>query len=394
MITTPNSERIHIVIFGKTNAGKSTLINAITEQKVSLVSEKKGTTTDAVSKAMEIPNLGAVLFIDTAGIDDASELGKERVAITERTLKKADFAILVVDSEQIDDEREYLSSLQKFDTPFLIVKNVKDSGEKTAYKVSCTDLGEIVSVNLKSKKDVYMLKDKLAQTIQVEKQMPLTAGLVKKDDVVILVMPQDISAPKGRLILPQVMAIRDVMEQNATAICVKTTELGGILNMLKTPPNLIITDSKEFDFVREFAKDIPLTSFSILLANEKGDLKEFVKGVKAIESLRENDKVLIMEACTHHTQKGDIARERIPLALQKKLGFNLDFEFFAGAQIPEKISDYKLIIHCGGCMINRKNMLSRIRMVKEKNIPITNFGVVFAYLGGILEKATEIVLEK
>lgn len=387
MLNTPNGDRIHIGIFGRTNVGKSTLINALVGSDISVVSSVKGTTTDAVSKAMELIGLGPVLFFDTAGFDDNTILGEERKKATKKVVDKTDFAIIVVASNVADfeSEKEFIKELKIKKIDYIVVCNEFENNENT------TDLkatfGEVLYVNPKKTDDVNKLKEYLINALKDKQDLPLVAHLVKENDLVILVMPQDSEAPKGRLILPQVQTIRELLDVGAYPLSVKTSGLINCLEKLKEPPKLAITDSQAFKEVNNIINGrFPLTSFSILMSKKKGDIDTFILGAKAVNSLNEGDTVLIMEGCTHNQKDGDIARVKIPNLLQKYLGKKINFEFTAGGTIPTDFSKYKLVIHCGGCMLNRKSMLTKIEYCKNQNVPITNFGVILAFLNGILDK--------
>ncbi len=383
---TPRSERLHIGFFGKTNSGKSSLINALAGQEIALVSPVHGTTTDPVYKAMELLPIGPVVLIDSAGLDDKSILGSLRVAKTKELLAKTDIAVLVVASTAANwqEEEKYLKEFSAYSIPVITVIN--DFGENNLPQ---PPVGlEPITLNALEKEGIDRLKTKLIELSQAEiKEKTIAENLVKPDDLVLLVMPQDIQTPKGRLILPQIQTIRALLDSHCTVIISQTDELAKTLKLLKNPPNLVITDSQAFQEVYQVIGDtIPLTSFSLLMACLKGDVEEFVEGAQAIASLKPHDRVLIAEACTHHALKNDIAREKIPMLLEKKVGGKLEFTNWNGHNFPDDIQSYKLIIHCGACMINSKNMLYRQGLAKTHNVPITNFGVCLAYLSGILNK--------
>lgn len=390
------SLRLHIGIFGKTNTGKSSLLNKITSQDVSIVSEQKGTTTDVVEKSMELFPIGPVNFLDTAGLDDTTELGKKRIEKTLSTINRCDTAILVLDFNGISDtEKDLISKFKEFSIPYFIIINKTDekqiSEEKLKKIKSFTDnileTSALYDEELIEKFNSCLLKILPEDFVNSPK---ILSDLVNPKDVVILVTPIDKEAPKGRLILPQVQTLRECLDESCITIVVKESELKEAIKNLKVKPKLVITDSQAFKTVDEIVpKDIPLTSFSILFARLKGDLKAFINGINAIKNLKENDKVLILESCTHHNIEDDIARVKIPKLLQNKLGFNLDFEYFTGHNFPE-IDNYKLILHCGACMTNRREILSRILIANKKGIPITNYGLVISYCVGILDRATEV----
>lgn len=356
---TLKSMRLHIAIFGRTNAGKSTLLNRIAGQDVSIVSEIPGTTTDVVEKSMELLPIGPVTFLDTAGLDDVSELGEKRVEKTLKVLNRTDVAVIVAD-EVGEHETELIERLEKLKIPYFIF-NRED--------------------------EVSKFKEMLVRVLGDVDSPKIIGDLVPAGSTVILVIPIDKEAPKGRIILPQVQTIRDLLDNECITIAVKETDLQAALDNLKTPPALVVTDSQAFSQVSKIVpENIPLTSFSILFARLKGDLDEFVKGAQAIESLQDADKVLILESCTHHAIEDDIGRVKIPKWLRQKTGKDLKIENYAGHDMPE-VAGYSLIIHCGACMTNRREVLSRILIANDKNIPITNYGVVIAYCLGILPRA-------
>ncbi len=390
------SLRLHIGIFGKTNTGKSSLLNKITSQDVSIVSEQKGTTTDVVEKSMELFPIGPVNFLDTAGLDDTTVLGEKRIEKTLASINRCDVAVLVLDFNGISNiEKDLIEKFKEFSIPYFIIINKADEKQ-----ISTESLDEIKTFtdNIFETSALYDndLIDKFNSSLL--KILPddfvnapkILSDLVNPKDVVILVTPIDKEAPKGRLILPQVQTLRECLDESCITLVVKESELKDVIDTLKIKPKLVITDSQAFKTVDEIVpKDIPLTSFSILFARLKGDLKAFVNGISAIKNLKENDKVLILESCTHHNIEDDIARVKIPKLLQNKLGFNLDFEYFTGHNFPE-IDKYKLILHCGACMTNRREILSRILIANKKGIPITNYGLVISYCVGILDRAIEV----
>ena len=392
---TQNAERIHISFFGNRNAGKSSLVNAITNQQLSIVSDVKGTTTDPVMKAMEILPLGPVMIIDTPGLDDEGELGSLRVKKAISILNKTDIAILVIDVLDKNKNDENINILiNEFNNrniKYIVVYN------------KCDLLSKEQLVGLKNDNELYVSATKninieklktMISNINVsnENQLSLVGDFVKKEDIVILVMPQDGSAPKGRIILPQVQMIRDLLDNNVITICVQPNELDAILKTLNKKPALVITDSQVFKEINDLVpEDIKLTSFSILLARYKGLLDSAVNGVSFINKLTKDDKVLIAEACTHHRQCEDIGTVKIPNLLEKKLGFKLNFDTCSGHDLKEDLTEYKMIIHCGGCMINEREMKYRIKTANDKNIPITNYGILIAYLQGILKRCLSIM---
>ena len=384
---TLKSFRLHIGVFGKTNVGKSSLLNKITNQEISIVSEIAGTTTDVVEKSMELLPIGPVTFLDTAGLDDTSELGYQRVEKTMKVLNRIDIAIIVCDNRGLDcHESKLIEKLDELKIPYLIVVNKCDIEKpilnKEALYTSVKDDNQLV---FKFKNAlIKLLPDEFVNT-------PKIAGdLIEPKSTVILVTPIDKEAPKGRLILPQVQTIRDLLDSDCLSYVVKESELKDALANLKTPPALVITDSQAFRQVSEIVpENIPLTSFSILFARLKGDLTEFVKGANYIDSLQDGDMVLILESCTHHAIEDDIGRVKIPNLLRKKTGKNLVIHNYAGHDFPN-LKDYKLIIHCGACMTNRREILSRILIANKANVPITNYGIAISYCLGILPRATEI----
>lgn len=398
MNTTPRANRIHIGIFGKRNVGKSSLINALTNQDIALVSNIKGTTTDPVYKSMELLPIGPVVFIDTAGIDDAGELGELRIKKTFNVLEKTDIAIILL-SFEMDDikyEKNLIKMLKKKDIPFIGVLNKIDVQDGDIQKLKEELNIDIFKISTKTKSGIEELKGKistLSKDIELEKNF-IIKDKIKKNDVIVQVTPIDEAAPKGRLILPQVQTIREVLDSNGINIVVQDTELKKTIELFGDKISMVITDSQVFGKIKDIVPDnIILTSYSILFARYKGELLEFVKGIKNIKELKEKDNVLISEACTHHRQKGDIGKDKIPKFLEEISGVTLNFEWSSGSSIPEDISQYDMIVHCGACMINRKEMISRIQKAKKKNIPIINYGIFLAYKHNILERALEIFPE-
>lgn len=396
MYNTPKSNRLHISIFGKRNAGKSSLINALTNQSLSVVSEIPGTTTDPVSKSMELLPLGPIVLIDTAGLDDSGLLGELRIEKTLKVIEKTDLGVLVFDacSNDLKNELTWYADLEKKKIPTIGVINKIDLCNDNCKLIKSNFNIPFVEMSAKEKINISGLKKLLIENAPIDFEMPTILGdIVNPKDKVVLVAPQDIQAPKGRLILPQVQIIRDILDNDALALTVKDTELLDILDSLKDEPSLIITDSQMFRKVNELIPEhLKLTSFSILMARYKGDLDLFIKGAKVINSLKPNDKILIAESCTHHALKGDIAREKLPLLLEKKVGGKLNIVNITGVDFPDNLSEYKLIIHCGACMFTRRQLLSRLEHVKEQNIPITNFGVALAELNGILDRSCNFLL--
>ncbi len=386
---TLKSMRLHIGIFGKTNVGKSSLLNKISNQSVSIVSDVAGTTTDVVEKSMELLPVGPVTFLDTAGLDDKTDLAEKRIEKTMKIVNRCDVAVVVCDYNGIDDyEKNLIEKFEELKIPYLVVVNKCDIKE-----IKLSGYENILYTSTVSDKDiVFKFKEALVRLLPDDFiNTPKIAGdLVPEKSTVILVVPIDKEAPKGRLILPQVQTIRDLLDSNCMPYVVKETELKDALDNLKTPPALVITDSQAFKKVAEIVpENIPLTSFSILFARLKGDLKEFVNGAEAIENLNDGDRVLILESCSHHAIDDDIGRVKIPNLLRQKTGKDLKIEHYSGHDFPD-ITPYKLIIHCGACMTNRREVLSRILIANNKNIPITNYGVVISYCLGILQRAIKI----
>lgn len=380
---TPSSDRIHIGIFGNRNAGKSSLINAITSQNLAIVSDVPGTTTDPVFKAMELLPLGPVVIIDTPGLDDVGELGKMRVDKALGVLEKTDIAVLVIDAKKgmTDNDKVLENKLKEKEIPYIIVFNkadLTDKRDENAFYVSC-----------ETNENINELKEKLS-SLKPEKteEKRLVGDLIKKGDVVVLITPIDESAPKGRLILPQQQAIRDILDSGAIAVVTREHELSETLSKLSSPPALCITDSQAFKIVSEIVpSDIPLTSFSILFARKKGDLKMLSESAKAVEDLKDGDTVLISEGCTHHRQCGDIGTVKLPNMILKHTKKQINFEFTSGGDFPDDLEKYRLIVHCGGCMLNDKAVKSRMEKAKAKGIPMTNYGTMIAYVTGILERS-------
>ncbi len=386
---TPLSERIHIGIFGKRNAGKSSLINAITDQNTALVSEIKGTTTDPVYKAMELLPLGPVLLIDTPGLDDQGELGELRAEKSWDLLKKSDLALLVVDGMTGIDyvEQRLEEELKERQIPFLIVYNKSDLCPKTFG----TKKTNAVWVSAKNRQGIQELKEQLANMIPKKNlQKRLAGDLLKPQDVAVLVVPIDKSAPKGRLILPQQQTIRDILESGAISVVVKETELKDTLKLFRQKPKIVITDSQVFEKVdAETPKDILLTSFSILFARYKGSLSQAVKGAYALEKVQNGDRILIAEGCTHHRQCEDIGTVKLPGWIEEYTGKKPEFHFTSGGDFPKELSMYQLIVHCGGCMLQEREMQYRLEQAKRRNIPMTNYGILIAYMKGILKRSLE-----
>lgn len=383
---TNSGSRTHIGFFGKVNSGKSSIINAFANREISIVSKEEGTTTDPVYKSMEIKDLGPCLLMDTPGIGDKTILGEKRMKRTEEVIAKTDLALLVVSDLDTEKERELLKKFD--DTPVLIVINKIDLLSKDEIKKIREDFSSYNIVEISALEKIGL--DKLLQELlkfKPKKEEKLFDGMVKEKDLVLLVIPQDIAAPKNRLILPQVQAIRELLDRNALVSMVKLEELGDVLGLLKKNPDLIVADSSVFlEVYREIPKDVKLTSFSVLFAKLKGDIDVYLRGVETLKKLNENSKILIAESCTHAPAEEDIGRIKIPNMIRKRFGENIKVDVTSGSVFPENISDYDLIIQCGGCMLNAKNIRNRIKVAKEKSIPITNYGIVIAYFKGILDK--------
>ncbi len=382
-----SAERLHIGFFGLRNAGKSSVVNAVTGQEMSLVSDVKGTTTDPVKKAMELLPLGPVVVIDTPGIDDEGELGELRVKKTKQVLNYIDIAVLVVDSTLglQDFDREMLSLFAQKKIPFVTVYNKSDL---FAENVVLDD--NTILVSAKNGTNINELKEKIAQTVKVQNENKRVVGdLLKTGDIVVLVTPIDSAAPKGRLILPQQMTIRGILDVGAIPIVTRETELETTLNALKEKPRMVITDSQAFGFVSKIVGDIPLTSFSILMARYKGSLESAVKGAERMKTLNDGDTILISEGCTHHRQCGDIGTQKLPKWLKEYSDKELNFKFTSGKDFPEDLTGISLVVHCGGCMLTEREMQYRRRFCEENNVPITNYGTAIAQVNGILEKSLE-----
>lgn len=387
---TPNSNRLHIAVFGRRNSGKSSLVNALTGQDTALVSATPGTTTDPVTKAMEVYPLGPCLFIDTPGFDDEGELGRMRVERTLKMLEKTDIALLLWEEDGVP-ERQWMERLSELDIPVVPVLNKKDARPNVAAWVAriealCGQAPVVVSAKEKfGMQDIFHAI--LAKLPEDFGERTITGGLVGEGDVVLLVMPQDLQAPKGRLILPQVQTIRELLDKKCVVVSCTTDQLPATLQALARPPKLLITDSQVFPIVyRQKPAESFLTSFSVLFAGYKGDIEAFVEGASAIGRLTPSSRVLIAEACAHAPLTEDIGTVKIPRLLRKRIGEELQVDFVSGNDFPQDLSSYDLIIHCGACMFNRKYVLSRIARARAQHVPITNYGVAIAYLTGILDK--------
>ncbi|MBP3621962.1 MAG: [FeFe] hydrogenase H-cluster maturation GTPase HydF [Lachnospiraceae bacterium] len=391
MNTTPAGNRIHIGFFGRRNAGKSSVVNAVTGQELSVVSDVKGTTTDPVTKAMELLPMGPVLIIDTPGFDDEGSLGELRVRKTKQILNKTDVAILVVDATEglsaVDEELIRIFKEKKLN--YIIVYNKCDLIDvKTMIKLSSEENAVLVSAT--DRKNIDQLKEKISLMADVGEERFLVRDLVKAKDIVVLVTPIDASAPKGRLILPQQQVIRDLLEADAVTVVIKENEVADTLAMLGKKPRMVITDSQAFKIVAESTpKDIPLTSFSILMARYKGFLDTAVNGAMSIDMLEEGDKILISEGCTHHRQCEDIGTVKLPRWLETYTGKKFSYEFTSGGTFPEDLSPYKVIIHCGGCTLTERELTYRMKCAVDQGVPFTNYGTVIALTQGILARSVE-----
>ncbi len=385
---TPAAQRLHIALYGRRNAGKSSLINALTGQQVALVSPVAGTTADPVKKAMELHPIGPVLFIDTAGYDDEGELGQLRVEATRDTLTRADVALLVISGQPTQEDFQWAEQLQEQNTPFLVVQTKGDLAAPAQLPQELS--GRAVAVSAATGAGIEALRAALTALVPEDfGRQDLTRGLCKAGDVVLLVMPQDIQAPKGRLILPQVRTIRHLLDTTCTVVSATADGLDGALAALNAPPRLIITDSQCFPLVAaKKPEESLLTSFSILMAAEKGDIDAFAQGAKAIGDLTQHSRVLIAEACTHAPLEEDIGRVKLPRLLRKRAGEGLHVDVVAGSDFPNDLAGYDLVIHCGGCMFNRAYVLSRLAQAQKQGVPMTNYGVAIAYLTGILDKVS------
>lgn len=382
---TPSGERIHIGFFGKRNAGKSSLVNAVTGQNLAIVSDVLGTTTDPVLKAMELLPLGPVIIIDTPGIDDSGELGELRVKKSYQILNKTDIAVLVIDAAlgMSSEDEKLLAKIRQKNIPYILAYNKAETLEKDA------ESENILYVSAKTGKNIHALKELIArQSKNLGNEKHIVSHLLKEGDLVVLVVPIDESAPKGRLILPQQQTIREILDAHAMAIITQDTELKQTLASLKQKPKLVITDSQAFARVsKDTPEEILLTSFSILFANYKGNLKTAVKGAEKISSLKNGSKVLISEGCTHHRQCNDIGTVKLPKLIKKFTNCeDIQFEWTSGTEFPEELKAYDLVIHCGACMLNEREMQYRIKYCEDEKVPITNYGTAIAYMNGILQR--------
>lgn len=395
---TPSAERIHIGIFGRRNAGKSSLINALTGQNLAIVSDVKGTTTDPVLKAMELLPLGPVVMIDTPGLDDTGELGALRIQKTYQILNKTDIALVVIDATvgMTDADAAILMRIQEKEIPYLLVWNKADQLGTDA-ELKGNFAGSIpkehsILISASTGSHIHELKEKIASLVPTQgNDRRIVSDLIRPGDFVVLVVPIDKAAPKGRLILPQQQTIRDILDTGSTAIVTRDTELSDTLNRLGELPSLVITDSQAFEKVARLTPpEVPLTSFSILFARYKGNLNTVVNGARALDTLKDQDTVLICEGCTHHRQCEDIGTVKLPRWIQEHTGKSLNFVFTSGTEFPTDLRPYRMIIHCGGCTLNEREMQFRLKCAEDAGIPITNYGTAIAYMKGILERSIQV----
>ncbi len=385
--STVSAQRLHIGFFGTVNSGKSSLVNALTGQKLSIVSDTRGTTTDPVQKAMELLPLGPVVIIDTPGLDDGTELGSLRIERTMQMLRKTDIAVIVTDASEKDGETErFVEKVREKGIPFILVRNKCDLAEEGAEE------NGVLLVSAKTGKNIDALKKRIAESVPAAKEEKrLVADLLKKGDVVILVTPIDEAAPKGRLILPQQQTIRDILDIGGICITVQPNELASSLRLVKEPPKMVICDSQVFGFVDSVVpKDIALTSFSILFARYRGNFEQLIRGVDAMDRLKDGDTVLISEGCTHHRQCGDIGTVKLPAWLKKYTGKELTFRFSSGGEFPDDLSGISLVIHCGGCMLNAKELSGRLENCEANAVSVTNYGIAIAKMHGILKRSLSV----
>ncbi len=388
---TVSAERVHIAFFGMRNAGKSSVVNAVTGQALSLVSVVAGTTTDPVSKAMELLPAGPVVITDTPGIDDEGELGLMRVKRAVRALDKADVAVLVIDGSKgaCKLDNELIEKFKNRNIPYIVAYNKSD------LKISGVNGENEITVSAKTGSGINELKELIAKKANIEKKdKPLISDLVYENETAVLVVPIDAAAPKGRLILPQQQTLRELLDTNAIAAVTQVGQLKRTLDGLKEPPKLVVTDSQAFEEVSRIVDEsIPLTSFSILFARYKGELDVFIKGAEALKKIKDGDRILISEGCTHHRQCGDIGTQKLPAFVRKFTGCEPEFSFTSGGEFPDKLTGYSLVIHCGGCMLNEREMKSRIERAKASGVPITNYGIAIACMKGILERSVRPLYE-
>lgn len=388
-VTTPLSERVHISIFGRTNDGKSTLMNRLAGHDVAIVSDRPGTTTDPVQKALEINGLGAAVLVDTPGLDDTTELGGERMARTAKVLDKTDLAVVLFTNKEGGSQLRIIEECRIREIPVIVVLNKVDAlveRDATIRAIEALTKQRVVAISALSGEGVEQLRQAIVENYKQEERL-ITEGFCKAGDRVLLVMPQDKSAPKGRLIQPQVQTIRELLDRGCVPICCTPDRMPEALAALATPPELIITDSQAFNEVYALKPEAStLTSFSILFARYKGDIKLFTEGVKALSGITEQSRILIAEACTHTPQNEDIGRVKLPRILRKRFGEGLHIDIVGGADYPEDLTPYDLVIHCGACMFNRRHVLSRIERAREQGVAITNYGVILAALTDILDR--------
>ena len=401
MNQTPMSERVHIGFFGKRNAGKSSVMNAVTGQDLAVVSEVKGTTTDPVYKSMELLPLGPVVMMDTPGIDDEGELGKLRVKKSYQVLNKTDAAVLVIDglSGASEEDEAMLKKIRKKQIPYTVVLNKQDLASEEIKEQTIQMLGigreQLLSVSAADGTGINELKERIAQIAKPEElERRIIGDMISPSDFIVLVVPIDSAAPKGRLILPQQQTIRDILEADAVSVVIKEDRVRETIESLGKKPRLVITDSQAFETVAaDTPEDILLTSFSILFARYKGNLEMAVKGVTTLDKLKNGDKILISEGCTHHRQCDDIGTVKIPRWIREYTGKEIQFETTSGTQFPDELGEYKLIVHCGGCMLNEREMKYRLSCAEDQGVPITNYGILIAYIKGILKRSVELFPE-
>ena len=401
MNQTPASERVHIGFFGRRNAGKSSVMNAVTGQDLAVVSDVRGTTTDPVYKSMELLPLGPVVMMDTPGIDDEGELGALRVRKSYQVLNKTDAAVLVIDGGVgvTPEDKALLKRIREKKIPYVIAVNKKelaspDALEKIVDELSSED-GEIIAVSAATGEGIDELKEQIAAAADTEEpERYIVRDLLKPSDVAVLVVPIDKAAPKGRLILPQQQTIRDILEADAVSVVVKETELKNVLGQFQNKPKMVITDSQAFEKVAaDTPEDILLTSFSILFARYKGDLAAVVKGVTSLDTLEDGDAILISEGCTHHRQCDDIGTVKLPRWIREYTGKEIRIETTSGTEFPDDLTKYKMIVHCGGCMLNEREMKYRLKCAEDQGVPMTNYGITIAYMKGILKRSVEVFPE-
>ena len=401
MNQTPASERVHIGFFGRRNAGKSSVMNAVTGQDLAVVSDVRGTTTDPVYKSMELLPLGPVVMMDTPGIDDEGELGALRVRKSYQVLNKTDAAVLVIDGGVgvTPEDKALLKRIREKKIPYVIAVNKKelaapDALEKIVDELSSED-GEIIAVSAATGEGIDELKEQIAAAADTEEpERYIVRDLLKPSDMAVLVVPIDKAAPKGRLILPQQQTIRDILEADAVSVVVKETELKNILGQFQNKPKMVITDSQAFEKVAaDTPEDILLTSFSILFARYKGDLAAVVKGVTSLDTLEDGDAILISEGCTHHRQCDDIGTVKLPRWIREYTGKEIRIETTSGTEFPDDLTKYKMIVHCGGCMLNEREMKYRLKCAEDQGVPMTNYGITIAYMKGILKRSVEVFPE-